>query len=74
MKLQPHNNGTSGGTMPTVLAKVGVIKELNLLESKNNLNNGTSEGTMPTVLAKVGVKEKTRNKTTSSLHDFARMA
>jgi hypothetical protein len=25
-KLQPHNNGTSGGTMPTVLVKVGVIK------------------------------------------------
>jgi hypothetical protein len=23
-KLQPHNNGTSGGTMLTVLAKVGV--------------------------------------------------
>jgi hypothetical protein len=42
MKLQPHNNGTSGGTMPTVLAKVGVIKELKLLESKINLNNGTS--------------------------------
>jgi hypothetical protein len=56
MKLQPHNNGTSGGTMPTVLAKVGVIKGLKLLESKNNLNNGTSGGTMPTVLAKVGVK------------------
>jgi hypothetical protein len=74
MKVQPHNNGTSGGTMPTVLTKVGVIKELKLLESKNNLNNGTSGGTMPTVLAKVGVKGKERNKTTFSLHDFARMA
>jgi hypothetical protein len=74
MKLQPHNDDTSGGTMPTVLAKVGVIKKLKLLESKNNLNNGTSGGTMPAVLAKVGVKEKARNKTTSSLHDFARMA
>jgi hypothetical protein len=60
MKLQPHNNGTSGGTMPTVLAKVGVIKELKkiLLESKNNLNNGTSGGKMPTVLAKVGVMKE----------------
>jgi hypothetical protein len=74
MKLQPHNNDTSGGTLPTVLAKVGVIKELKRLENKNNLNNGTSGDTMPTVLAKVGVKGKTRNKTTSSLHDFARMA
>ena len=60
--------------MPTVLVKVGVIKELKRLENKNNLNNGTSGDTMPTVLAKVGVKGKTRNKTTSSLHDFERMA
>jgi hypothetical protein len=34
MKLQPHNNGTSGGTMPTVLAKVGVIKIIKRLGNK----------------------------------------
>jgi hypothetical protein len=62
MKFQPHNNGTSGGTMPTVLAKVGVIKRIRILESKNNLNNGTSGGsTMPTILAKLGsMKEITK--------------
>jgi hypothetical protein len=48
--------------MPTVLAKVGVIKRIKRLESKNNLNNGTSGGTMPTVLAKVGVKGNARKK------------
>jgi hypothetical protein len=60
IKLQPHNNDTSGGTMPTFLAKVGVIKIIKRLESKKNLNNGTSGGTMPTVLAKVGVKGKNK--------------
>jgi hypothetical protein len=48
--------------MPTILAKVGVIKELKLLENKSNLNNGTNGGTMPTILAKVGVKEMQESK------------
>jgi hypothetical protein len=41
--------------MPTVLAKVGVIKRIKRLESKNN---GTSGGTMPTVLAKLGIMKE----------------
>jgi hypothetical protein len=47
--------------VPTVLAKVGVIKELKLLESKNNLKSGTSGGTMPTVLAKLGTMKEMKN-------------
>jgi hypothetical protein len=27
MKCKPHNNGTSGSTMPTVLAKMGVERK-----------------------------------------------
>jgi hypothetical protein len=44
--------------MPTVLAKVDVIKIIKILESKINLNNGTSGGTMPTVLAKLGIMKE----------------
>jgi hypothetical protein len=33
-EIATHNNGTSGGTMPIVLDKVGVIKELNYLKEK----------------------------------------
>jgi hypothetical protein len=44
--------------MPTVLAKVGVIKRIRILKRKYNLNNGTSGGTMPTVLAKLGIMKE----------------
>jgi hypothetical protein len=47
--------------MPTVLAKVGVIKRIKRLESKSKLNNGTSGGTMPTVLAKLGIMKELKN-------------
>jgi hypothetical protein len=44
--------------MPTLLAKVGVIKRIKRPESKSNLNNGTSGGTMPIVLAKLGIMKE----------------
>jgi hypothetical protein len=35
INCKPHNNGTSGGTMPTFLAKVGV--KMKKQENKSNL-------------------------------------